>query len=69
MVWINLDDGTWAETPTPDPKRVLTLEQLQEESDRLAQEIVMYDNEITHINQRKVEIQSQKDEIDAIING
>jgi prefoldin subunit 5 len=69
MGWINLEDGTWAETPTPDPKRILTLEQLQEESDRLAQEISMYENEITHITQRKADIQSQKDDIDAIING
>lgn len=69
MSWIKLEDGTYAEEANPDPKRVLTIEQLQKESYKLGKEITMHEQEITIINQRIDKLQSQKDEIDTILNG
>jgi hypothetical protein len=67
MAWIKLEDGTYAEQATPDPRRILTSEELQEELQRKQEEIAMYENEITHINQRKQDLEAEILEINNLL--
>lgn len=66
-MYIKLEDGTICQTPEPDPTRVLTPEEAQEEIMRKEQEVVMYENEMTHLAERKEALQAEILELNNLI--
>jgi hypothetical protein len=59
MVWIELEPGVFAEEADPDPRRILTKKELEEEILRLQQEINMYESELIHLSERKKNLEEK----------
>ena len=67
-MWIKLEDGTFAETPTPDPSRILTKEELQEELLRKQEAISMYEQEIESSQEMKTKLETEILDISNLLN-
>ena len=66
-MWIKLEDGTYAEQNLPDPRRILTAEEMAEEAHRIEEEMAMYDQEMAHLTERKADLQTKLNEINSLI--
>ena len=66
--FIKLDDNTYAEVQTPDPKRILNTEQLERELKMKEQKLQYINQDIEHLNKNKSEIETEIDKIKILLN-
>jgi len=66
MSWIKVEDK-FALEATPDPAKLLTLEQMQQEVTQKQQEVTMYESEIEHLTIRKSALETEIAEIQALL--
>jgi len=67
MSWIKLEDGSFAEEANPDPRQLLTADELAQYVERQRKELTMYESEIINLTQRKEKLETEITELEALL--
>lgn len=69
MGWIKLEDDTFAQEATPDPRKIVDTVGLEEVLEQKQREVTMFGKEITDLGTRKTTIEAEIVAIQALLEA